>query len=378
MPQPSATPMNFAFAGPGPARPNGRSVAIIGAGPSGLAASGFLACLGYSVDVYDKLPKPGGLMVFGIPAERIPAERIAEGVATLTAHYGVRFHPGTKVCDRRQVDDTGDEFSTRCMDLDELVRGHDAVMLCTGSWKPRKLNVPGEDLRGVYTGLAFLFPIRAAQYDKSRMSEIAVAGRNVVVVGAGFSAIDVAHGALGQGAARVSLVYRRTRREAPCGSHEIEQFEAVGGQWLELVTPVRILGQNGGESGQVTGIECIQCHLGEPDEDGRRKAVPDSCAKMVLPADIVVTAIGETAAPPFAERLGLESVRKNEIHWLQMTRMDGVFVAGDALSGPSKIGKAVYSGLRAAQSLSRWLTLKSMNRELEYREEPPITREDLR
>lgn len=373
----SATPMNFAFAGSGPARGNGRSVAVIGAGPSGLAAAGFLACLGYQVDVYDKLPKPGGLMVFGIPAERIPAERIAGGVATLTERYGVRFHPGTKICDRRQVDDTGDELSTHCIDLDELVRSHDAVMLCTGSWKPRKLNVEGEDLRGVYTGLAFLFPMRAAQYNRERMSEIEVAGKNVVVIGAGFSAIDVAHGALGQGAARVSLVYRRTRREAPCGSHEIEQFEAAGGQWLELVTPLRILAQ-GPEYRQVTGIECIQCHLGEPDEDGRRSAVPDSCAKVVLPADIVVAAIGETASPPFAERLGLDSVRKNEIHWLQMTRLDGVFVAGDALTGPSKIGKAVYSGLRAAQSLSRWLTLRAMSRELEYREEAPISKEDLR
>lgn len=377
MPRPlniSATPMNFAFAGPGPARPNGHSVAVIGAGPSGLAAAGFLACLGYGVDVYDKLPSPGGLMVFGIPAERIPAERIADGVATLTERYGVRFHPGTKICDRRQVDDTGDELSTHCMDLDDLVAEHDAVMLCTGSWKPRKLNVPGEDLRGVYTGLAFLFPIRAAAYNKKAMADIIVAGKNVVVIGAGFSAVDVAHGALGQGAARVSLVYRRTRREAPCGTHEIELFEQAGGHWLELVTPIRILGDHG----HVEGIECIQCHLGEPDEDGRRSAVPDSCAKVVLPADIVVGAIGEVPAPPFAERLGLESVRKNEIHWLQMTRMDGVFVAGDALTGPSKIGKAVYSGLRAAQSLSRWLTLRAMSREMEYREEPPIKKEDLR
>jgi len=374
----SGTPMNFAFAGSGPARTNGRSVAVIGAGPSGLAAAGFLSCLGYQVDVYDKLPKPGGLMVFGIPAERIPAERIAQGVEILSGRYGVRFHPGTKICDRRQADDTGDELSTRCIDLDELVRGHDAVMLCTGSWKPRRLNIPGDDLKNVYTGLAFLFPIRAAQYDKSRMSSIDVAGKNVVVVGAGFSAIDVAHGALGQGAARVSLIYRRTRREAPCGTHEIEQFEAAGGQWLELVTPIRVVEGEGERLGQVAGIECIQCHLGEPDEDGRRSAVPDSCAKVVLPADIIVGAIGETAAPPFAERLGLESVRKNEIHWLQMTRMDGVFVAGDALTGPSKIGKAVYSGLRAAQSLSRWLTLRAMSRELEYREDAPIRREDLR
>jgi len=87
-------------------------VAVIGAGPSGLAAAGFLACLGYQVDVYDKLPKPGGLMVFGIPAERIPAERIAQGVETLAARYGVRFHAGVKICDRRQTDDTGDELPT--------------------------------------------------------------------------------------------------------------------------------------------------------------------------------------------------------------------------------------------------------------------------
>ncbi len=366
-------PMNFAFAGPGPARPNGKAVAIIGAGPSGLSAAGFLACLGYRVDVYDKLPQPGGLMVFGIPADRIPAERIAQSVATLTERYGVRFHPCTKVCDDTLATDTGDDFSTQCISLEQLVREHDAVILCTGSWKPRKLCIEGEDLPGVYTGLAFLFPIRAASYNKAAMQGIEVAGKNVVVIGAGFSAVDVGHGALGQGAKRVSLIYRRTRREAPCGAHEIEQFEAAGGQWMELVTPLRILGQ-----GKVEGIECIQCHLGPPDADGRRSAIPDSCAKVVLPADIVVTAIGETAAPPFAAKLGLESVRKNEIHWLQMTRMEGVFVAGDALSGPSKIGKAIYSGLRAAQSLSRWLTLKAMNRETEYREEPPIRREELR
>lgn len=374
----TATPMNFAFAGPGPARGNGRSVAVIGAGPSGLAAAGFLACLGHQVDVYDKLPSPGGLMVFGIPAARIPAERIAQGVATLTERYGVRFHMGVKICDRTRADDTGDELSTRCMDLDDLRTGHDAVMLCTGSWKPRRLGVPGEDLPGVCTGLAFLFPIRAASYDKSRMREIDAAGRNVLVVGAGFSAIDVAHGALAQGAARVTLLYRRTRREAPCGTHEIEQLEAAGGQCLELVTPVRVLEGTGGAAGRVAGLECIQCHLGEPDEDGRRRAVPDSCAKVVLPADIVVAAIGETPAPPFAARLGLESVRRNAIHWLQMTKLEGVFVAGDALTGPSKIGKAVYSGLRAARSLSRWLTLKAMSRELEYRDDAPIRREDLR
>ncbi|MGE4297433.1 MAG: FAD-dependent oxidoreductase [Desulfovibrionaceae bacterium] len=364
--------MNFAFLSGKPPKPNGRSVAVIGAGPSGLAAAGYLASIGYKVDLYDKLPKAGGLMVFGIPGHRIPEERILDGVAHLEAQYGVTFHPCTKICGSEPLNgEAGDHFSANLVSLGELGREHDAVIICTGSWKSRKMGVPGEHLPGVLSGLEYLFPIRAARYAADHIAPIDVAGRRVVVVGAGHSAVDVAHSAVAHGAKAVTMLYRRTRAEAPCGSYEVTQLQERGVRWMELATPVRVLGTD-----KVEGLEYVQCTLGAPDRSGRCSFVPEEGSNRVLPADTVVTAIGEIATPPFADDLGLANVRKGEIHWLQMTRIPGVFVAGDALTGPSKIGKAVYSGLRAAKSLAQWLDLKALGRLEEYKEDAVITRED--
>jgi len=366
--------MNFGFLCPGSPSPNGRKTAIIGAGPSGLAATGFLACLGYEVDVYDKLPKAGGLMVFGIPGERIPAERIEAGVESLKEKYGVKFHLRTKICGNEALNqETGDRFSSNLVSLGELAQDHDAVMICTGTWKSRKMNIRGEDLPGVYSGLEFLFPIRAVKYDAQKMKGPDVRGKVVAVVGAGYSAVDVAYSALAHGAAKVYMLYRRTKNEAPCGSYEVERLMDMGVKWWELVTPVRIVGED-----KVEAIDLLKCTLGEPDETGRRCPMRESGEGVTLEADIVVTAIGEIATPPFAEELGLGTVHKNEVHWLQMTNIPGVFVAGDALTGPSKIGKAVYSGLRAARSLANWLDLKHLNRLEEYSDDIFITREDMK
>ena len=355
--------MNFNFLCNEPAPPLGRSVGIIGAGPSGLAASGYLSCLGYEVEVYDKLPKAGGLMVFGIPGHRIPTSRIDEGVRRMERHYNVVFHTQTKICCSAPLhDEEGDHFSSDMKGLGDLVKRHEAIMICTGSWKSRKLGVPGEDLAGVYSGLEFLFPIRAARYASHKVKVPDVKGKNVVVIGAGHSAVDVVHSAIHLGAAKVDLLYRRTRNEAPCGSYEIEQMEEMGARWRELVTPLRFLGEE-----RVGGVEIIEGKLGEPDKSGRRCALPGEGERTEIKADVVVTAIGEIATPPFAKELGLEDVRKGEVHWLHMTALENVFVAGDALTGPSKIGKAVYSGLRAARSLGNWLDLKAMNRQDEYR-----------
>ncbi len=353
--------MNFAYLCQEPPPLNGRSVAIIGAGPSGLAAAGYLACQGYAVHVYDKLPKAGGLMVFGIPGHRIPEQRIAEGVAHLEHHH-VHFHLRTKISSAERLHvDAGDHFTEDMVSLGELVEEHDAVMICTGTWLSRKLNVPGEDLPGVYSGLQFLFPIRALHYAVAQVKPIEVAGKRIAVIGAGHSAVDVAHSSVAHGAAKVYMLYRRTRNEAPCGTYEIELLERSGVEWMELVTPVRILGQD-----KVEGIELLQCRLGEPDESGRRCPLPESGKQVSLAVDMVVTAIGEIPTAPFAKELGLDNVRKGDVHWLQMTRLAGVFVAGDALSGPSKIGKAVYSGLRAARSLAEWLDLKAQDRVHDY------------
>jgi len=352
-------PMDFNFACGQPPPPSGASVGIIGAGPSGLAAAGYLSCLGHAVEVYDKMPRPGGLMLFGIPGHRIPRERIEAGTLRMARQYGVVFHTRTKVCCSAPLfEEEGDHFCNEVKGLGDLVKKHEALMIATGSWRSRRLGIAGEELAGVLSGLEFLFPIRAAHYCAPNVKAPDVAGRRVVVVGAGHSAVDVAHGAAALGAASVDVLYRRSRAEAPCGGLEIERLEAAGVTWRERAVPERILGQ-----GTASGIEY------------RQKDASGQGTLEILPADLVVAAIGEVATPPFARELGLESVRKGEVRWLNMTAIENVFVAGDALTGPSKIGKAVYSGLRAARSLGNWLDLKAQNRQTEFAGDELISRE---
>ena len=341
-----ASRINFAFARSGMVPPVGRNIGIIGAGPSGLAAAGYLAANGYQVEAYDKLPEPGGLMVFGIPGSRIPRERITRGVTLLERVHGVIFHTKTKVCCSAPLhEEEGDHFSFDMIGLADLLERHDAIMICTGSWKSRKLGIEGESLPGVYSGLEFLFPIRAIQYASTTVNLPDVAGKRVIVIGAGHSAVDVADSAKRLGAKAVDLVYRKTAQQAPCGTFEVDRLCEAGCGWLELRTPLRILGESA-----VQGLEVREAG-GEVT---------------VLPAEVVVTAIGEVPTPPFARELGLENVRKGDVRWLNMTALENVFVAGDVLTGPSKIGHAVYSGLRAARSLANWLDLKAGNRENEY------------
>lgn len=352
-------PINFNFLCSEPAMPTGRSVGIIGAGPSGLAATGYLSCLGYQVEVYDKLPKPGGLMLFGIPGYRIPKERIDGGVRRLERQAGVIFHTHTKICCSGPLhDEEGDHFCREILGFGDMVKKHDAIMICTGSWRSRRLGIHGESLPGVFSGLEFLFPIRAVKYCAPNVRLPDVSGKTVAVIGAGHSAVDVAHSAVHLGAKTVYQIYRRTSREAPCGAFEIEQLRAMGVHWLERCTPVRVVGAE--------RVEALEISRPGPEESD----------VSLLPVDLVVAAIGETATPPFAKELGLENVRKGEVRWLHMTAIENVFVAGDALSGPSKIGKAVYSGLRAARSLANWLDLKAQDRLDAYEYNDFVANED--
>ena len=365
--------MNFTFLCHKRPPKNGRKVAIIGAGPSGLAAAGYLACKGYQVEVYDKLPRAGGLMVFGIPGHRIPASMIEESVKGLERDYGVKFNLCTKICGSEPMhQEAGDDYVSNYKSLGGRVEDNDAVLICTGTWKSRRLSIPGSKLPGVYSGLEFLFPVRAALYDIARMEVPLIRGKNIAVIGAGFTAVDVLHSAVAGGAKNVYLLYRRSRKEAPCGTMEIDLLEKAGVKCMELVSPVRIVGPN-----RVRGIELTRCRLTGPDESGRCRPMVCDKGSFTLDVDLVVAAIGEVATPPFAHDLGLDNVRKGQVRWLHMTSMESVFVAGDALTGPSKIGSAVYSGLKAAKSLDEWITLKSQDRLHEYRDEI-IQRQDLR
>lgn len=352
---------------------NSRKVAIIGSGPSGLAATGYLACAGYKVEVYDKLPRPGGLMVFGIPGHRIPPENIARGAEKLEKDFGVVFRLRTKICGSEPMhQETGDDMAYTYKSLGGRVEDNDAVLICTGTWKSRRMNIPGNDLPGVYSGLEFLFPVRAAGYEISNMEVPRIKGKKVVVIGAGFTAVDAVHAALSEGAEQVRLIYRRSREEAPCGSMEFNMLEKKGTECMEHAAPLEIIGTD-----RVEAVKVAPCAMSRPDAQGKCRLEVKESAGFEIKADIVVTAIGEMGTPPFAHDLGLDEVRKGEVKWLQMTSLESVFVAGDVLIGPSRIGKAVYSGLKAARSLDQWLTLKSQGRLDEFQGEV-IQREDLR
>lgn len=342
--------MNFGLYRAAPGAPNGRSVAIAGAGPSGLAAAGYLACRGYGVEVYDKMPKAGGLLYFGIPDFRLPVARTEAAALRLAEDYGVVFHLRTKVVgEPGDQHDEGDDFDHEEVRLEDLRARFDAVILCTGSWRSRRMGIPGEKLAGVLSGLEYLFPLRGVTCS----GEVCVhkaAAKNVVVVGGGLSAVDAADCALRNGAARVTMLYRRTINEAPAGPYEICLLQDRGMIWKELAAPVRIVGEKA-----VEGVEFIQCALGEPDESGRRCPLPQDGSNQILEADMVISAVGELPSLPMAERLDLAKVRKGATAWPRMSMLEGVFLAGDALTGPSKIGWAVSGGLEAAKSMEDWL-----------------------
>lgn len=336
-------PMNFALFRNDRRPANGRSVAIVGAGPSGLAAGGYLACLGYRVEIFDKLPKAGGLMTFGIPEERLPARRIEQAVDLLRNKYGVSFRLATKVCgDEALRQEAGDDQALTFKSLGGRMAEHDAVMLCTGAWRANRLNIPGENLPGVVPALSLLLARRLCSQSMEESLDVAIAGKKVVVVGAGHTAVDVAATARLMNASSVTMLYRRTRREAPCGSAAIDELVCSGVEMLEQVRPLRILGCDRVEQVEVAGKDCH--------------------TPWMLPADVLVVAIGDRPKVPFEHALNIIDLRQGlqEIGMGRaMTALEGVFVAGDALTGPTKIGRAMYNGLCVARNLDRWLTSRA-------------------
>jgi glutamate synthase (NADPH/NADH) small chain len=272
----------------------------------------------------------------------------------LVDEYGVVFHPRTKIVGtKKEGQDEGDDFVSEKVTLKELRKKFDAILLCTGSWRSRRMNVPGEDLDGVFTGLDFLFPLRGSTCGlDGEVCATEIEGRHMVVIGGGLSAVDAAQTGLNRDAASVTMLYRRTIAEAPAGEFEIRHLIDQGMQWQELASPVSIKGEK-----KVEAVEYLKCSLGEPDESGRRCPLPEPGSNTEIPADIVISAIGEMPTLPWAEKLGMKEVRKGGTTWPRMTLEAGVFMAGDCLTGPSKIGWAITGGLEAARSIERWLSL---------------------
>ncbi|MGB9959643.1 MAG: FAD-dependent oxidoreductase [Candidatus Bathyarchaeales archaeon] len=309
-------------------------IAIIGAGPAGLAAAYELAKLGYPVTVFERMAEPGGMMRYCIPDFRLEKFVVANEIAYIQ-DVGVEIK-------------TGVEFG-KDITLDSLRNeGYKAIFIAVGTQLGMKLNVPGEDLDGVVNAVDFLKAIALGNPVK--------VGERVAVIGGGNTAIDAARTAKKIGAKEVLILYRRSREEMPAHPHEVELAEKDGVKFYFLVAPKQILGENG----KVKAVECIRMRLGEPDESGRRRPIPISFSEHLYEVDMVIPALGQMAEtsvlPP--ELLNKEK-RGPPIHYdpeTLETNIPGVFVGGDLATGPASIIEAVGAGKRVAVSIHLYLT----------------------
>lgn len=321
-----------------PARPTGRRVAIVGAGPCGMAASGRLAELGHTVDLYDALPTIGGVLAWGIPTFRLPAEVLAAEVERLE-DLGVRFHGGVRL--------------GRDLALDELFRrGASAVVLATGAPVPTLLDLPGADLPGVVDATEFLSAVRL------RGERPAV--RRVAVIGGGNTAMDAAQTAVRLGAEEVSVLYRRSRAEVPARREEVEAAEEEGVRFEFLVAPLRFLAD---ESGRLAAVRCCRMRLGPPGPDGRPSPVPVPDEELELAADLAVLAIGYGPDPSLgAELQGVRLDARGQVVTdpaTGRTTRPGVWAGGDLVAGPDTVVAAMAAGRRIALDVDRYLRVEA-------------------
>ncbi|MFP4037122.1 MAG: NADPH-dependent glutamate synthase [Desulfobacteraceae bacterium] len=324
--------------------PTGKRVAVVGCGPSGLTVAGDLILKGHDVTIFEAFHKPGGVLVYGIPEFRLPKEIVYSEVNFLE-RLGVRVE-----CD---------VVVGRTVSLDELFEeGYDAIYIGVGAGLPRFLNIPGENLIGVYSAneyltranlmKAYLFP----EYDTP-----IVRGRNVAVFGAGNVAMDAARTAMRLGAERVRIVYRRSRDEMPARAAEIHHAEEEGIEFHLLTAPTRFIGN---ESGRVTGVECLRMELGEPDESGRRRPVPVEGSEFELDCDLAVIAVGAAANPLLTQSTeGLELNKRGYIvadPETGKTTKPGVWAGGDIVTGQATVILAMGAGRKASDSIHKYLT----------------------
>jgi NADH-quinone oxidoreductase subunit F len=311
-----------------------RKVAIVGAGPAGLSCAYFLARLGYRPHVFEAESRPGGMPVQTIPAYRLPREILSLEVRMIE-RMGVTIETNQRL---------GRDFTLQGL----RAQGYEAVFLGVGAPVGMHLGVPGEDLKGVDDAIRFLreYNIRGS----------APVGRNVVVVGGGNAAIDTARTAVRLGAESVTVVYRRTRDEMPAYAEEIEEAEHEGVTIKVLTAPVEIVG----EEGRVTGLKCQAMALGEFDRSGRRRPQAASEQPFVIPADQVITAIGQKLEP--AEILDGQPVTMTQNGFVAVdphtgrTSVDWLYSGGDAALGPASVVEAVAGGERAAVAIDTKFT----------------------
>jgi glutamate synthase (NADPH) small chain len=328
--------------------PRGQSVGIIGAGPGGLATAEYLRIAGYDVHVYDRYDRAGGLLTYGIPGFKLEKDVVMRRTERL-AQSGIVFHQNFEV--------------GRDASLDDLRAKHDAILIATGVYKARDIKAPGVGLTGVVAALDFLtisnckgFGDAVPEFDNGSMN---AAGKNVVVIGGGDTAMDCVRTAVRQGAKSVKCLYRRDRENMPGSQREVANAEEEGVEFVWLSGPKSFDG-----NGKVETVRAAKMRLGAPDASGRRAPEADPAGDFTLDADMVITALGFEAEdlPKLfgAEELGVTrwgTVRVD--HKTMMTNLDGVFAVGDIVRGASLVVWAIKDGRDVTEHMHAWLKAKA-------------------
>lgn len=328
------------------AESNSHKVAVIGAGPAGIACAGALADKGYDVSILDAGEAPGGVLRYGIPSYRLPLELVENKVASMK-QKGVRFVSG-KALDAE-------------LNADVLLtnEGYEAVFLGTGADMPTLMKIPGMDAKSVVAAHTFLAEVNRLQKEQGADLGETLLDKTVTVIGAGNVAMDAARSALRMGAKSVRIVYRRGMEEMPARRDEIREALEEGIALQLLTQPVQIRTD---ASGSVNALVCEQLRLGEPDASGRRQPESLPNSSFELETDMVILALGSKPDPKlssavkelkFSER-GTVLTDENGA-----TSRPGVFAGGDAVTGPANVSRAVSAGLRAADSIDAYLTSKA-------------------
>ena len=324
--------------------PTGFRAAVVGSGPAGLTAAGELAKLGHEVVVFEALHRPGGVLVYGIPEFRLPNEIIDSEIDRLRKH-------GVKIVTNVLIG--------RTFTIDELLNeeGFGAVYVANGAGLPIFQNIPGENLKGVYSSNEFLTRVNLmGAYKFPECDTPILRSKRVVVVGGGNVAMDSVRTAKRLGAEHAALVYRRSRQEMPARDEEIVHAEEEGIEFKLLCNPVQILGT---EDGWVRGIECIKMELGEPDDSGRRRPVPVKGSEFVIECEVVVEGIGTRANPLLTSTtpdIKLNRWGNIEVDENHMTSKPGVFAGGDIVRGAATVILAMGDGKDAAVKIHQYLT----------------------
>jgi len=326
----------------------GKKVAIIGAGPAGLAAAHDLATLGFSVTIYEAFEHPGGMLRYGIPAYRLPREMLKAEIDYILG-FGVELKTGVKIGTDIRVED--------------LLGGHDAVLMATGCYEPNNLDVPGETLAGVYSGLEFVIDVCSGREPSL--------GKKVLVIGAGFTAFDCVRSALRLGAEDVTMCLRRTEEDLVVTEDEIVESKAEGVKINSLMLSQRVIGDQ-----RVEGVEFVRTQPGEIRADGKREVTPIAGSEFVLPADAVIVATGQRPnaldAPGDKDGRGI-LIADRETY---LTSQSGLYVAGDYMTGPSTVIEAIAMGRRAAERIAEDLTGKVFRERFVQIQETRITDRD--